>query len=141
MCVYKMAAVSTDEKLREVEKQLEQLDINRKQLEKKKKKLEKELEEERRVEAVNDYFEGKSKLEIVQELCQNLLGDQSDTVTGCLELLKGTYINIFDYVDGNYEKTCDSVQELRKRCRERGFFNREKAKNENLRPLLKKLFF
>merc|ERR1719197_435234 len=128
----------------EVLSQIEELERKLAKLQVKESRLAKERSEEVKIGEVNDYFDNfKSKLEIYQEVCKNLLGEVPDSVSKCEELLKGVYINIFDYVEGNYDKTFENLSELRKYCRKGnpGFFPKERAKSENLRCLLKKLFY
>ena len=73
------------------------------------------------------------------------------SLTKCRKELKGIYIHIADYVNGNYkdqttiikavtwEERRKAKQRLRKRCLKIGFFPREKAKTAHLRALLKQL--
>jgi len=90
---------------------------------------------------VNEYFEGKSELTILKEMCQNLCDEVPSTKSQCRKLLKGVYINIYDYVDREYWRKVATIRQLRYRCKERGYFNRERAKSEGLRHLLKILFY
>jgi hypothetical protein len=97
-------------------------------------------QKEKRIQKVNEWAHGKTTLEAIQEMCLNLVGEKRDTLTQCRKLLEvnNVYINIFDYVAGKYELQCDSLKELRKRCRNR-CFPLDQAKQGPLRELLKKL--
>jgi len=93
-----------------------------------KRNQQKDPEQEKKVQEVNDYFEGKSKLEILQEMCYNLFGEQPDSASGCKKLLRPIYINIYDYVDGYYQFKFDTWHEFRDRCEYKGVFSLEKGK-------------
>ena len=120
---------------------IDSLKANVKRLKLEIKRAKKDLKEAKDNEAVNVYFHDKTNLQIVQEICENLVGERGETVNACMDHLKGVYINIYDYVEGDYEQTCFSLQDLKKRCIKRGYFKLDRAKNEHLKALLKKLFF
>merc|ERR1711974_15350 len=81
---------------------------------------------------VNEHFRGKTHLECLREIIRNVMVDvqPKDTVTQCKKQLEGTYINIFDYVDGDYGQAVTSKRKLRTRCNQRGYFATHDAKSE-----------
>eukprot|EP00005_Dracoamoeba_jomungandri_P008157 CAMPEP_0174270950 /NCGR_PEP_ID=MMETSP0439-20130205/46344_1 /TAXON_ID=0 /ORGANISM="Stereomyxa ramosa, Strain Chinc5" /LENGTH=94 /DNA_ID=CAMNT_0015360647 /DNA_START=391 /DNA_END=675 /DNA_ORIENTATION=- len=85
---------------------------------------------------VDAHFSKRDKLDVLQEICNNLLGECGDSVSACKRLLDGVFVNIFDYVEGNYKDVFDSKKALLKRCKKVGFYPKERAKEENLRSLL-----
>ena len=92
------------------------------------------------VARVNAHFEDRTELDILQEMVLKLMNvDPPATRTACAKLLDKVYINIFDYVDGHYDRACRSRTGLLKRCKARGFFPLKRAKSEQLRGLLKVL--
>jgi hypothetical protein len=101
-------------------------------------------------EGVNNWANGRSHLEMVQEMCKNLLGLREDefpvNITRCKQLLRSTYINLYDYVRGRYDMQYGSARELIQRSkqlrRERGygFYSVENAKTEGRKHLLRGLF-
>lgn len=122
------------------EGQIEKLSLKIRTLNIAKKKNENKLARARDHERANNYFSEMSNLEALQDLCANLCHERPSSVNKCKNLLATIYINIFDYVEGNYEYKYNSKQKLLRRCRKKGFFSREKAKSEGLRGLLKYLF-
>lgn len=94
------------------------------------------------VEKTLEHFRGMTTLlEMLQHICDELLGEHGPTITQCRNMLKKNkkFINIFDFVDGKYDKVCSSRAELRKRCEKRGFFPLKKAKRSLLKELLQNL--
>ena len=68
------------------------------------------------------------------------MNEVPSSITQCKKILKGVFINIFDYVDGKYDLKQPDRKALKNRCRERGFFPKKKAKSEHLNQLLQHLF-
>lgn len=101
-------------------------------------------------EGVNNWANGRSHLEMVQEMCKNLLDLREDeipvTINRCKHLLRSTYINLYDYVEGRYYMKKQTARDLLQRCkqlkRERGygFYSVENARTEGLKDLLRGLF-
>jgi flagellum-specific peptidoglycan hydrolase FlgJ len=107
------------------------------------------------VQEVAEHFEGKSHLEMIQEICRNLLPDEEipTSVTMGKALLEPIHINIFDYVAGRYEYVYDNIDDLIDRCEELknstdetingariGYYPVQAAKNEGFRDLLRSFF-
>eukprot|EP01035_Chromulina_nebulosa_P019794 gene19794-25736_t len=68
-------------------------------------------------------------------------GSHGDTISKCQKMLDEIYINIFDYVDGDYEDhVFDNKRDLMRRCRNRGFFPKDEAKSQGLKDLLETFF-
>ena len=88
---------------------------------------------------VEQYFEGYTKLQALQEICESLGFKPAGSTSACKKQLTGIHINIIDYVDGHYE-LCKNKQELLRRCRDKGFYPKEKAKTMQFGPLLRVLF-
>jgi len=94
-----------------------------------------------RIAAVSRHFEDMSRLEIVQEMCLNLTGEAPHSITQCKLLLRGIYINIFDYVEEKFDQKFSSKRKLANYTKSSGkVFPLRKAKSANLRYLLKELF-
>eukprot|EP00054_Salpingoeca_dolichothecata_P038876 m.14725 g.14725 ORF g.14725 m.14725 type:complete len:127 (-) comp9285_c0_seq1:46-426(-) len=92
------------------------------------------------MQRVEEHFSGLSLDDIYADLCKNLLKKTPQSHRQAKRWLKRVFINIFDYVDGNYDKTYRHRYQLQQRCRKRGFYSKDKAKNDNLRALLHVLF-
>lgn len=113
---------------------------------------ENERAEQRRIanEGVNNWANNRNHLELVREMCENLCRlreeDVPRTITKCKELLKRIYINIYDYVQKNYDFQMRTPRALIRRCkqlqRERGYgyFPIQMAKAVGLKDLLRQLF-
>eukprot|EP00051_Salpingoeca_urceolata_P006692 m.88584 g.88584 ORF g.88584 m.88584 type:complete len:134 (+) comp14947_c0_seq3:492-893(+) len=123
--------------------ELAALAIEDERLRRRRERLERELREEEAIRDVLEHFGDRDELDILREMVENLLGEDSDDLsrTACRDLLRDVFINIFDYVQGDYDQICDTKRELRARCRRIGFFPKERAKAEGLRALLKVFFF
>lgn len=101
-------------------------------------------------ESVESWAGCRSHLEIVQEMCRNLLqleeGEVPSSITQCKKLFRLIFINIYDYVDGIYDKRFKTIVELRKRCknlqrnRGYGFYPIKEAKSDGLKDLLRTMF-
>lgn len=94
---------------------------------------------------VDTFFKGKTSLSVAREAVSALLGVPPETVEAmsmrkCRRELEGVYINIFDYVAGKYSLQVATLGELRKRCKKRGIYPKERAKEEGLKILLEHLF-
>jgi hypothetical protein len=61
------------------------------------------------------------------------------TVTQCKQILKGYYLNIYDFKDNVQGFIFKSKPPLIKRCHQRGCYPKNRAKNEHLRALLRHL--
>ena len=92
------------------------------------------------VRRVNAHFSNRSKLDVYQEVCKRLVGEIPPSVTKCEATLNGIHINIFDYVDEKYDMKMKNRRELIERCKRRGYYPRQRAKDENLRCMLETLF-
>ena len=88
---------------------------------------------------------GEFRLEfnLLHEIKLQIEGDISSK-TKCKKLLSTVYVNIFDYVDFEKEELQNFVfkskAELRKRCKNRGYFPKKEAKASLLKFLLKILY-
>jgi len=120
--------------------QLNTLTLEKERIDKEIKKVKKQIKKAKDIEKVNEYFDGRDHLEIIQEICENLLGNHGDTISKCQKMLDEIYINIFDYVDEEYDNLYDNKKDLMKRCRTRGFFPKLEAKSQGLKDLLETFF-
>eukprot|EP00050_Salpingoeca_kvevrii_P012553 m.23470 g.23470 ORF g.23470 m.23470 type:complete len:156 (+) comp4126_c0_seq2:300-767(+) len=126
----------------DLQHELSRLSVEQSHLAERQRQLERRIRREQAIASVNAHFNDQTELDILQEMVRNLTEEEPpETKTACRKLLDGVYINIFDYVDGDYSEACDNRQALRRRCQLRGTFPLERAKNEHLQGLLKKLFF
>jgi hypothetical protein len=86
-----------------------------------------------------------NRLEMFQEACVNLGTPEDDipgSITKCKGLLRAKFINIFDYIVGDYHEQVDSLKALRKRCKKKGTYPLDKAKHSYLlKALLKTIHF
>eukprot|EP00042_Codosiga_hollandica_P025902 m.118879 g.118879 ORF g.118879 m.118879 type:complete len:159 (-) comp52025_c0_seq7:84-560(-) len=113
--------------------------------------IQRRLENERRLEQVDDYFAAESRqtlLPAVQEMCLNLFGVEPATVPECTSLLQTCFVHISDYVaecqKSRFERyfgriKLSSVHALHRRCDQIGYYPRERAKTDTLRHLLRVL--
>jgi hypothetical protein len=107
------------------------------------------------VQEVAEHFQGKTHLEMIQEICRNLLPNEKTptSVTMGKALLEPIHINIFDYVAGRYEYVYDNIDDLIERCEELknstddtvngariGYYPVQAAKNDGFRDLLRSFF-
>lgn len=97
------------------------------------------------VQNVNQYFNGRSELDILQEGVIRLLPERLDEggqppaeVQQCRKLLRNLFVYIYDYTNGLNEKLSSHGALLRKCLSDhRGFFPKEAAKSEGLKILLR----
>eukprot|EP01114_Cavostelium_apophysatum_P004866 TRINITY_DN15299_c0_g1_i1.p2 TRINITY_DN15299_c0_g1~~TRINITY_DN15299_c0_g1_i1.p2 ORF type:complete len:112 (+),score=21.59 TRINITY_DN15299_c0_g1_i1:60-395(+) len=97
-------------------------------------------------ERVRRYFGHKTSLEVMQEICNNLIGSQPDSVKAGKRMLseRKIFIHIFDYVDFVSKRAEEPLifhnrRDLRNRCKEIGYSRKIQAKEEGFGVLLKKL--
>tara|TARA_Y100000361_G_C11022930_1_gene270598 strand:+ start:207 stop:515 length:309 start_codon:yes stop_codon:yes gene_type:complete len=97
---------------------------------------------EKRLKHANLFFDNKPVLEIMQQMVTKLTHRQpGKTVTQCRKQLKNTHIHILDYVEGNYQKTFNSVGQLRHYIKTSlGPFPLQEAKSKGLKGLLRQLY-
>lgn len=93
------------------------------------------------VKHVDKHFDGMSELGMLQQMCFRLVGEQRDSKTACRALLweHRIFINIFDYVEDDYDAKSrrnifSNRWDLLRRCRQRekegrgGFYPLKQAK-------------
>ena len=97
------------------------------------------------INAVNVYYQGMGRLQIVQDQCNKLcayigLGEDPvpSSITKCKKLLENISIHIVDFVEGRYDAVT-TRKGLKARCQEIGTYPCGKSKSEGLRCLLRKL--
>ena len=111
----------------------------------------KSTKEERRegeIEQVNAHFaQFKTSLEMMQSMCERLVGTSGASKSACRAILAGVYINIFDYVQNIDNETrlreliLSSKKQLLRRCKEKGFFPLASAKSSELKELLQHILY
>ena len=117
------------------------------------------------LESVNAFFEDRyggdaggkrDKLAAANDILHFLRLESSKTsLRQCKQAMQGVFINIFDYVEGKTaeengdQRKADSIRKdfvfntrtaLLKRCKKRGFYPRDQAKNEHLQLVLVNMF-
>ncbi len=90
-------------------------------------------------EEVNEWAAGRTTLELISEICQQMIDETPSSIKEGKEMLNDVFINIRDYVKGDYDKRCENMSELRRSVKKR-CFPLEQAKTEGLRYLLKNVF-
>lgn len=91
------------------------------------------------------FFKNKTPVMVAREAVSALLGiplskTKKMSMWLCKKKLDRVYINIFDYVVGDYSLQMKTLGELRRRCRQRGYYPKKKAKTEGLKIFLRHLF-
>jgi hypothetical protein len=85
-----------------------------------------------------------NKLKVYQEICLFMINDKPSTIIQCQIRLSGHYMNIYDYLNKENvdrdEVVFTDFKSFRKRCKKIGYFPKEKAKSENFKVLLQRLF-
>ena len=89
---------------------------------------------------LNAEFQDLTKLESYNRIVTFCGFDEQKSVTKCKEMMNGIYLNIFDYKHNKKECIYSKKWKLLKRCFKIGFFDKKRAKSENLNLLLKSLF-
>ena len=119
------------------------------------------------LESVNVFFEDRyggesaaggkrGKLDAANDILRFLrLESPKPSLGQCKKAMQGVFINIFDYVEGKTaeengdQRKADSIRKdcvfhsragLMKRCKKRGFYPRDQAKNEHLQLVLVNMF-
>jgi hypothetical protein len=85
-----------------------------------------------------------NKLSAFQDIAEYLVGVRPVSINDCRIVTTGYYINIFDYVDRTNHRKREivfrSLNLLRDRCKEVGFYPIKRAKSKNFQLLLQVLF-
>eukprot|EP00039_Didymoeca_costata_P020349 m.340963 g.340963 ORF g.340963 m.340963 type:complete len:135 (-) comp19659_c0_seq1:105-509(-) len=114
-----------------------------------------EIKENSGIKAVNEHFNSfGNELQMLKSMVRRLFPKENvpKSKTKCRKLLKGVYVNIYDYVQEvvkqnnlkhvYYIEDNDNARRLfRKRLKARGTYPLEQAKSDDLRGLLKTIFF
>jgi hypothetical protein len=84
-----------------------------------------------------------NKLEMYQEISFFIVGKKSDTIAGCIKLIDGYYMNIYDFINRDKfllsEIVFTNLDALRARCDKVGYYPKKQAKGEFFRLLMQHL--
>merc|ERR1711916_182758 len=116
------------------------LEMRLKELKEEAKRVKKELER-KRVDDVNEWADGRTIKDILEELFSTYFPNEEmpSSIKQLRKKLKKLYINIYDHVAGRHHLKQRSKYALKIRCDKIGYFPSRLAKSENLQHLLQVL--